>query len=43
MIDYFALALTHGLMFLVAWRLLFRPDVDDASAVKREDGHDGHA
>jgi hypothetical protein len=29
MIDNFALALTHGLLLLVAWRLLFRPDLDD--------------
>ena len=29
MIDSFALALTHGLMLLAAWRLLSRPDLDD--------------
>lgn len=29
MIDSFALALTHGLMALAAWRLLFRPDLDE--------------
>jgi len=28
MIDNFALALTHGLMLLAAWRLLTRPDLD---------------
>ena len=28
MIDNFALALTHGLMILAAWRLLGRPDFD---------------
>jgi hypothetical protein len=28
MIDNFSLALTHGLMLLAAWRLLFRPDLD---------------
>jgi hypothetical protein len=28
MIDAFALALTHGLMLLAAWRLLARPDLD---------------
>lgn len=28
MIDNFALALSHGLMLLVAWRLLKRPDLD---------------
>lgn len=32
MIDSFALALTHGLMALAAWRLLFRPDLDDEDA-----------
>ena len=32
MIDNFALALSHGLMLLAAWRLLFRPDLDDDSA-----------
>lgn len=28
MIDNFSLALTHGLMLLVAWRLIFRDDLD---------------
>jgi hypothetical protein len=28
MIDHFSLALSHGLMFLAAWRLLFRSDLD---------------
>ena len=28
MIDNFALALTHGLMILAAWRLLRRPELD---------------
>jgi hypothetical protein len=32
MIDNFALALTHGLMLLAAWRLLSRPDLDDDQA-----------
>jgi hypothetical protein len=32
MIDNFALALTHGLMLLAAWRLLSRPDLDDDEA-----------
>jgi hypothetical protein len=32
MIDTFALALTHALLFVVAWRLLSRPDLDDDSA-----------
>ena len=29
MIDNFSLALTHGLLLIVAWRLLSRPDLDD--------------
>jgi len=29
MIDIFALALTHGLLLLMFWRLLQRPDLDD--------------
>ena len=32
MIDNFALALSHGLMLLAAWRLLSRPDLDDPAA-----------
>jgi hypothetical protein len=32
MIDNFALALSHGLLMLAAWRLLFRPDLDDENA-----------
>jgi hypothetical protein len=32
MIDNFALALTHGLMLLAAWRLLSRADLADDSA-----------
>ena len=32
MIDNFALALSHGLMLLAAWRLLSRPALDDDSA-----------
>ena len=32
MIDNFALALTHGLLLLAAWRLMRRADLDDASA-----------
>ncbi|HYD24902.1 MAG TPA: hypothetical protein VEB68_08890 [Croceibacterium sp.] len=34
MIDYFTLALTHGLIAAALWRLLFRPDLDaDEAAV----------
>jgi hypothetical protein len=32
MIDNFALALSHGLLLLAAWRLMRRPDLDDADA-----------
>jgi hypothetical protein len=32
MIDTFSLALTHALLFLAAWRLMQRPELD------REDG-----
>jgi hypothetical protein len=32
MIDNFALALSHGLLLLAAWRLLSRADLDDDSA-----------
>lgn len=28
MIDYFALALSHGLLLLALWRLLLRPDLN---------------
>lgn len=32
MIDNFALALSHGLLLLAAWRLLSRNDLDDDGA-----------
>ena len=32
MIDNLAIAITHGLMLLAAWRLLSRPDLDDDAA-----------
>jgi hypothetical protein len=38
MIDSFSLALTHGLLLLVAWRLLFRPDLDEDPAPGAEPG-----
>ena len=28
MVDYFAIALTHGLIALAAWRLFLRDDLD---------------
>jgi hypothetical protein len=37
LIDLFTLALTHGLILLTLWRLLFRPelDVEDTAAAPR--------
>jgi hypothetical protein len=32
MIDNFALAISHGVIILAAWRLLWRADLDDDSA-----------
>ena len=32
MIDNFALAISHGLILLAAWRLVHRPDLDDDDA-----------
>jgi hypothetical protein len=29
MVDILALALSHGLLLLAAWRLLWRPELDD--------------
>ena len=34
MVDYFALALTHGLLLLALWRLLLRRDLDDETPVQ---------
>jgi hypothetical protein len=34
MIDNFALALSHGLLILAAWRLVLRPDLDDDDAAR---------
>jgi len=36
MIDNFALAVSHGLLLLAAWRLLRRPDLDDDAAPAAE-------
>jgi hypothetical protein len=33
MIDNFALALSHGLILLAAWRLVSRTDLDDEAAL----------
>ncbi len=37
MIDNFSLAITHGLMFIVALRLMFRPDLDKEAPPKPEE------
>lgn len=37
MIDNFVLALTHGLLLLVAWRLLTQPDFQDDAPASRAD------
>ncbi len=36
MIDYFSLALTHGLLLLAVWRLLRRPDLDVEAAAAND-------
>jgi len=36
MIDNFALALSHGLILLAIWRLMFRADLDDDTAPEPE-------
>lgn len=41
MIDNFSLALTHGLMLLVAWRLLTRRDLDQEGTPKPDPGPQG--
>lgn len=35
MVDIFALALSHGLLALVAWRLLMRPELDNEGEPSR--------
>jgi hypothetical protein len=41
MIDYFTIALTHGLIAVAAWRLLFRDDLDsDRDADAAHEAHD---
>jgi len=32
MVDYFALALSHGLLILAVWHLLWRTDLDEDPA-----------
>lgn len=38
MIDNFALLVSHGLIILAAWRLLWRPDLDDDDAQPLDPG-----
>ena len=38
LIDLFTLALTHGLIALALWRLLFRPELDVEDAPARRAG-----
>jgi hypothetical protein len=38
MIDNFSLGITHGLMLLVAWRLLFRHDLDQEDGAPEPKG-----
>jgi hypothetical protein len=40
MTDLFALALTHGLLALAAWRLLLRPDLDRDPTSGAEESRD---
>ena len=40
MIDNFSLLISHGLILLAAWRLVFRPDLDvEAPPARGDDGH----
>ncbi len=36
MIDYFSIALTHGLILLACWRLLLRGELDDEGSAAVE-------
>ena len=37
MVDFFALGITHGLLALAAWRLIFRADLDRDPADEASD------
>lgn len=43
MIDNFSLLLTHGLLLIMAWRLLQRRDLDDDTASPDDRGPQGFA
>ena len=34
MIDLFAIGLTHGLILVAMWRVIFRPELDDEGAAE---------
>jgi len=36
LIDYFSIALTHGLILLACWRLLAREDIDREGAAQEK-------
>jgi hypothetical protein len=36
MIDNFSLLLSHGLLMLMFWRLIQRPDLDDETSVSKD-------
>lgn len=40
LIDNFSLLLSHGLILLAAWRLLFRPDLDEEASPNSRDSGD---
>jgi hypothetical protein len=39
-IDNFSLLVSHGLILLAAWRLVFRPDLDTEAPPARRDDRD---
>lgn len=36
MIDLFSIALSHGLILVAMWRVIFRPELDDESAAEEK-------
>ena len=36
MIDYFSIALTHGLILFACWRLMFRGELDVEGGTRRD-------
>ncbi len=41
MIDNFSLAVSHGLMLIAAWRLIFRRDLDSEAPPPRDEEPQG--